>query len=221
MALSELYLWFIALASFGLIWRDVRTVLLPKLRNESGFQHFTFAVVAALAMLWSAQAGVKAGLSIHFLGLTTLTLLYGWRSAYAIGLFAALAVTLFSELPLTMLPSYLLFSVLCPIVISHGVFLVSYRFLPRNIFVFIFVAGFLNGAVTGSAHLLINAVHHWWLGPHDWPTIVDHYLVFLPLLAFPEGLLNGMAAAMFAVFKPEWLRVFSDSDYIYNHYHKK
>ncbi|TON15302.1 hypothetical protein CGH62_27375, partial [Vibrio parahaemolyticus] len=43
----------------------------------------------------------------------------------------------------------------------------------------------------------------------------------VPLLAFPEGLLNGMSLAVLTVFKPEWLRVFSDRDYIYNHYHKK
>lgn len=43
--------------------------------------------------------------------------------------------------------------------------------------------------------------------------------IFVPLLAFPEGLLNGMALAILAVFRPEWLRVFSDRDYLYNHYH--
>lgn len=100
-------------------------------------------------------------------------------------------------------------------------FVLSYHYLPRNIFVFIFVAGFFNGALTGSAHLLVSGLYYWFTGNHDWTTIVDNYLVFIPLLAFPEGLLNGMSLTMFTVFKPEWLRVFSDRDYIYNHYHKK
>ena len=70
-------------------------------------------------------------------------------------------------------------------------------------------------------HLLTNAVYQLSLGAYDWTTISDNYMIFLPLLAFPEGLLNGMAVAILVVFKPEWLRVFSDRDYIYNHYRDK
>lgn len=221
MLLNELFAFVIVLGSLSLIWRDVVQVLLPKLRTERSFQHLTFAVIFALTILWSAQAGVKEGLSIHFLALTTLSLMYGWRSAYAISIVVSLILSLTGTLTLSQVPEYLLFSCLLPIGMSYILFLLSYRFLPRNIFVFIFVAGFFNGAITGSFHLLTNSLYHVILDTHDWTTIVDNYLVFVPLLAFPEGLLNGMALAMFSVFKPEWLRVFSDRDYIYNHYHKK
>ncbi len=118
------------------------------------------------------------------------------------------------------IPEYLLLSVLLPILISYAIFALSYHYLPRNIFVFIFVAGFFNGGMTGSLHLLLNTLYQLTFGSHDWHTIYDNYLIFVPLLAFPEGLLNGMALAILSVFKPEWLRVFSDRDYIYNHYHK-
>ncbi|ANW23329.1 hypothetical protein BA953_03405 [Vibrio coralliilyticus] len=221
MLLPELFALFFILLSVNFIWKDVFRVLLPKLSDERGFQHLTFAVIFALFALWSAQAGVKEGLSIHFLALTSLTLMYGWRSAYAISIVVALLLAVFGQLVFSKLPEYILFSCLLPISISYLVFLVSYQYLPRNIFVFIFVAGFFNGAFTGSAHLIINSVYHVVQGTHDWETIFDNYMVFVPLLAFPEGLLNGMTMAMFAVFKPEWLRVFSDRDYIYNHYHKK
>ncbi|UUM31536.1 energy-coupling factor ABC transporter permease [Vibrio japonicus] len=221
MLLNQLFAFVIVLGSLGFIWRDVAQVLLPKLRAERAFQHLTFAVIFALTVLWSAQAGVKEGLSIHFLALTTLALMYGWRSAYAISIVVSLTLCLTGTLSLSQVPEYLIFSCLLPIGTSYIVFLLSYRFLPRNIFVFIFVAGFFNGAITGSFHLLTNSVYHVILDTYDWTTIVDNYLVFVPLLAFPEGLLNGMSLAMFSVFKPEWLRVFSDRDYIYNHYHKK
>ncbi|WP_394144284.1 hypothetical protein [Vibrio atypicus] len=221
MLLNELFALIIILLFVPLVWRDVTSVFWPKFIHERNFQHLTFAVIILFTLLWSAQAGVKAGLSIHFLALTTLTLMYGWRVAIVLSVIISFLLTTTTELSLFQLPEYILLSCLIPIATSYAVFLFSYHFLPRNIFVFIFVAGFLNGALTGTLHLLSSGAYLFFLDAYDWTTIVDNYLIFVPLLAFPEGLINGMALTMFCVFKPEWLRVFSDRDYIYNHYHKK
>ncbi|CDU09687.1 Membrane protein [Vibrio diabolicus] len=183
--------------------------------STSFSQHSFFS-----SILWATQAGVKEGLQIHFLALTTLTMMYGWRMAFLISIPAMLVNHLLHDVSLLQLPTSLVLSALLPIFISYLVFLLSYHYLPRNIFVFIFVAGFFNGAITGSLHLLINSFYHLSVGHYDWETIQHNYFIFVPLLAFPEGLLNGMSLAVLTVFKPEWLRVFSDRDYIYNHYHK-
>ncbi|MGY0616377.1 energy-coupling factor ABC transporter permease [Vibrio sp. FJH11] len=200
---------------------DWRKTVWPKLETEKSFQHIVFATVFLLTILWSAQAGVKDGLKIHFLAVTTLTMMYGWRMAFLISIPAMVVNHWIQGVCLVLLPSSLILSALLPILISYFVFLLSYHYLPRNIFVFIFVAGFFNGAITGSLHLLINSFYHLTVGHYDWETIQHNYFIFVPLLAFPEGLLNGMSLAVLTVFKPEWLRVFSDRDYIYNHYHKK
>lgn len=199
---------------------DWKKVVWPKLEKEKAFQHLVFATLFFFSILWATQAGVKEGLQIHFLALTTLTMMYGWRMAFLISIPAMLVNHLLHNVSLLQLPTSLVLSALLPIVISYLVFLLSYHYLPRNIFVFIFVAGFFNGAITGSLHLLINSFYHLSVGHYDWETIQHNYFIFVPLLAFPEGLLNGMSLAVLTVFKPEWLRVFSDRDYIYNHYHK-
>ncbi|HHF2890234.1 TPA: energy-coupling factor ABC transporter permease [Vibrio diabolicus] len=199
---------------------DWKKVVWPKLEKEKAFQHLVFATLFFFSILWATQAGVKEGLQIHFLALTTLTMMYGWRMAFLISIPAMLVNHLLHDVSLLQLPTSLVLSALLPIVISYLVFLLSYHYLPRNIFVFIFVAGFFNGAITGSLHLLINSFYHLSVGHYDWETIQHNYFIFVPLLAFPEGLLNGMSLAVLTVFKPEWLRVFSDRDYIYNHYHK-
>ncbi len=200
---------------------DWRKTVWPKLEQDRSFQHILFASIFLLTILWSAQAGVKEGLKIHFLALTTLTMMYGWRMAFLIAIPAMIVNHWIQGTPFILLPSSLLLSALLPILISYSVFILSYHYLPRNIFVFIFVAGFFNGAITGSLHLLVNSFYHLFVGHYDWETIQHNYFIFVPLLAFPEGLLNGMSLAVLTVFKPEWLRVFSDRDYIYNHYHKK
>ncbi|MFH4892266.1 energy-coupling factor ABC transporter permease [Vibrio sp. Y42_MX_L11] len=199
---------------------DWKKVVWPKLEKEKEFQHLVFATLFFFSILWATQAGVKEGLQIHFLALTTLTMMYGWRMAFLISIPAMLVNHLLHDVSLLQLPTSLVLSALLPIFISYLVFLLSYHYLPRNIFVFIFVAGFFNGAITGSLHLLINSFYHLSVGHYDWETIQHNYFIFVPLLAFPEGLLNGMSLAVLTVFKPEWLRVFSDRDYIYNHYHK-
>lgn len=199
---------------------DWKKVVWPKLEKEKAFQHLVFATLFFFSILWATQAGVKEGLQIHFLALTTLTMMYGWRMAFLISIPAMLVNHLLHDVSLLQLPTSLILSALLPIFISYLIFLLSYHYLPRNIFVFIFVAGFFNGAITGSLHLLINSFYHLSVGHYDWETIQHNYFIFVPLLAFPEGLLNGMSLAVLTVFKPEWLRVFSDRDYIYNHYHK-
>jgi len=219
--LQELVALAIVVIFFTISLKDVQHAFLPKFKTEKSFQHLTYAVMFALVLLWSAQASVKDGLQIHFLALTTLTMMFGWRSAFMLTIPVSFALVIVGKLALFALPEFLLLSSLVPILISYAVFSLSYHYLPRNIFVFIFVAGFFNGGLTGSLHLAINAGYQLNLGNHDWKTILDNYLIFVPLLAFPEGLLNGMALAILSVFKPEWLRVFSDRDYIYNHHHKK
>ncbi|KLN64658.1 energy-coupling factor ABC transporter permease [Vibrio sp. VPAP30] len=220
MELDELLAFIVVTIAVLFIWRDVKQVLLPKLIHERSFQNISFAIIFALYVLWSADVGVKEGLSIHFLGITALTLMYGWQSAFALAIVICVLMALFGELAFQTIPEYLVLSCLFPIVVSYSIFLASYRYLPRNIFIFIFIAGFLNGGLTGTLHLIANSVYLSIVTEYDWQTIFDNYLIFTPLLAFPEGLLNGMTAAVLAVFKPELLRVFSDRDYIYNNYHK-
>ncbi|MEZ8100036.1 energy-coupling factor ABC transporter permease [Vibrio bivalvicida] len=220
MELDELLAFIVVTIAVLFIWRDVKQVLLPKLIHERAFQNISFAIIFALYVLWSADVGVKEGLSIHFLGITALTLMYGWQSAFALAIVICVLMALFGELAFQTIPEYLVLSCLFPIVVSYSIFLASYRYLPRNIFIFIFIAGFLNGGLTGTLHLIANSVYLSIVTEYDWQTIFDNYLIFTPLLAFPEGLLNGMTAAVLAVFKPELLRVFSDRDYIYNNYHK-
>ncbi len=131
-----------------------------KMEQEKPFQHLVFATLFLISVLWSAQAGVKEGLQIHFLALTTLTMMYDWRMAFLFCIPAMVVNHLIHDISLLMLPSALVLSALIPILISYSIFLLSYQYLPRNIFVFIFVAGFFNGALTGSLHLLINSFYH-------------------------------------------------------------
>ncbi|MDV7103020.1 energy-coupling factor ABC transporter permease [Vibrio sp. TH_r3] len=194
---------------------DFKKFFLPKLIGDTPFQHFTFLTLLGLFLLWSAQAGVIEGLNVHFLGLTVITLIFGPRVAFILTVPVIIGLIITGQIQPLNSGQYLLFSSLLPILISYSIFIVSFHYLPKNIFIFIFIAGFLNGAITGSVHLVLNTLLQYFTHQYDWVIIKDNYLVLLPLLAFPEGLLNGMTAAILSVYRPEWLRLFSDKHYIY------
>ncbi|AJR07771.1 hypothetical protein H744_2c1084 [Photobacterium gaetbulicola Gung47] len=186
----------------------------PKFRAEKDYQHWVLASVVVLFLLWSLTAGLADGLQVHFLVLTTLSLCHGWRIAALIGVVPTLLLALFDQLPIAQIGIYLVVSVIVPAWLSFLLFRLTYRYLIRHLFVYIFVAAFLNGALTIAIHQLLNGGIIWLAGGYSWHYIVDNYLVLIPLLLFPEALLNGMAITLLVVYRPQWVRTFHDNDYL-------
>ncbi|MCQ1057404.1 hypothetical protein ACQKPX_12105 [Photobacterium sp. DNB23_23_1] len=186
----------------------------PKFRAEKDYQHWVLASMVVLFLLWSLKAGLSDGLQVHFLAMTTVALCHGWRIAVLIGVIPTLLLALFGLLPIVEIGNYLLVSVIFPAWLSFYLFRLAYCYLARHLFVYIFVAAFLNGALTIAAHQLLNGTVMWLSGLYSWYYIVDNYLVLTPLLLFPEALLNGMAITLLVVYQPQWVRTFHDNDYL-------
>ncbi|GGB32328.1 hypothetical protein GCM10011502_01650 [Oceanisphaera marina] len=179
-------------------------------------QHLSFGAAIALVPLWMLQAGVKEGLEVHFLGLTTLALMLGWRMGLLMSSVSLLLITLFSFESWPAFGVNLLLGVVIPLTFSYFVFLLTYSYLYRHLFVYIFVAGFFNAALTIAVKTLIFSGYMVWSEQYNWQTVLDNYLSVLPLLLFPEALLNGMAITVLVVFKPHWMRTYLDRDYLIN-----
>ncbi|WP_236009467.1 energy-coupling factor ABC transporter permease [Vibrio ulleungensis] len=212
-----------ALLSYGLTavlliiaLRDARIHLLPQLLNNKPYQHFFFATIFGLFLLWSAQASIKEGLSLHLLMVTTFTQLFGWTIALVIGVVITILLLVTQQLSIDSLPAFLLFTVVLSISLSHLLSQMVHRLLPKHLFIYLFVGVFSTAAVVGTVHLTSHAFYQLFIGHYDWQTIVDNYYVFAFLLAFPEALLNGLCMTLMVVFKPEWVRNYSDRDYLNN-----
>ena len=200
------------LVLLGAAWTfDWRAWLADKSRH-----HLCFGAAIALVPLWMLQAGVKTGLEVHFLGLTTLALLLGWRMGVLMAALSLVLVTGFGFEPWARFGPNLMLGVILPLSASYLFFLLSYSYLTRHLFVYIFVAGFLNAALTITFKTLLFSGYMVWSEQYSWPVVYDNYLSILPLILFPEALLNGMAITVLVVFKPQWLRTYRDRDYIMN-----
>ncbi len=194
--------------------KEVYRQLLPKFQQDKPYQHFFYALVFGLYLLWAAQASVKEGLSLHLLLTTTLTHILGWSLSIFVGVCVALLLLLTGQLSLEQLPAFLLLTVVVTVTVSYLLNRLVQNTLPKHLFVYLFVGVFISAAVVGSVHLSVNAFYQLYLGKHDWKTIVENYYVFAFLLAFPEALLNGLLMTLMVVYKPEWVRDYNDWDYV-------
>jgi uncharacterized membrane protein len=181
--------------------------LSPGQLREPLVRRLLAAATVGLGLLWSLEAQLVTGLSFHFLGVTTVTLLVGWR-------LAVLCVTVVSALllvgggSLQDMPSKILINGLVPVLLSHGACLFSVRFLPPHPFVFIFVCAFAGGGLCALGVALLTALRYGVFGGSEGSGLAGQYLRFLPLYAFPEGVLNGMLTTALVLTRPNWVRAF-------------
>ncbi|MFQ2508710.1 energy-coupling factor ABC transporter permease [Aeromonas caviae] len=205
---AALLLWLVLLAF------SLNASLLRTLGAHPLYQHLCLGGAIVLVPLWTLRAVLHEGLEIHFLGLTSLTLLLGWRLALLAPCLTLLLLAYFGVIPLADIGWQALIGVALPVATSWLLFLGSWAWLPRHLFVYLFVAAFLGGALSISAKVIASALLMGVSGTYSWHTISADYLSIWPLLLFPEALLNGMTMTLLAVYRPHWVNTFFDREYL-------
>ncbi len=198
---------YLALAILYLLILDRPTLQLLK---RPLVQHLFGAALCLLMVLWQLKGQLPESPPIHFLGVTTLVIVLGVRLSLLV-----LPLALLIPLPLLALMNgtqisidelqlWQWWAIAVALLQSYFVLLASQKWLPRQLFVVIFVGGFFNSILSSITYLLLQALGYNWLSAA--PNVTGDYLLITPLLAFPEGLLNGMALTMLLVYRPEWLK---------------
>jgi len=75
-------------------------------------------------------------------------------------------------------------------------------------------AGFFGGILALSAAMLTTALIQHAGGAYSWDTLWDKYLQTLPIIAYPEGFINGVFATAMVAFHPNLLATFNPNDYL-------
>ncbi|WP_409525014.1 energy-coupling factor ABC transporter permease [Nitrincola sp. MINF-07-Sa-05] len=184
------------------------------LLRERGIQHLLFGSAIILVLMWSFRAGISPGLSIHFLGMTALTLMFGWDLAIFAGLLALIGLTLTGRESWEVFSLNALCMVVLPALISYAVLRIAEQKLPRNFFIYMFVCAFFGAGFAVAISGLSYALILWLDGVHSWSRIYQEYVILLPLIMLPEGLLNGIIMTSMMVFHPDWIRTFDARAYI-------
>lgn len=205
-----------------LAWAGYITCLLLVFRNlsynsishDKKIQHLVFGCAASLFFLWIFRTGIYPGLNVHFLWLTALLLILGFRWAMVSALLALLGVTLIGKESWSMFGINGLLGVMVPLSLSYLVYSFAFHKLSRHVFVYIFICAFLPGALMIAIKMYLLGGYFFIDNHYDWLTIKDNYLVLIWLLLFPEGMLNGMTMTLLIIYKPQWVYTFYEKFYI-------
>jgi uncharacterized membrane protein len=183
---------------------------------DTSFLHVFLGACVLLMVLWKLRAGVSPGLDLHFLGITTLTLMFGWEFA-VIGSGLVLAgVSLYTDVDWYNFPVNALLVGVVPALTTWALYRFAVKRLPLHFFIYVYVNAFLGGALAILASSILVSLLLWMSGEYEMGHISREYLAYLPLLAFPEGFVNGMVMTGLVVLKPEWVCTFDDERYLKN-----
>jgi len=162
------------------------------------------AAIVLLPLLWSMSPELAAGVKLQLLGMTTVTLMFGWQLAIIAGVIAGLVLTVVGTWGVSAMPINLALIVLVPVLVT-SLLLAAADKLPRtNLFVYLLGVGFGGGILAILGSFLLG---NWLLKPG-----LDHAVVML--MAFPEGFLNGCLVSAFTVFHPDLVRTYDDFRYL-------
>ena len=194
------------LAVAALVYALLRARL-PALPGDSRGQHIFLGTFVAVAVLWSIRAFGTTSLEIHVLGATAAALVLGApRALLATAAAQALVAFRGEFLPDTAVVSWL-FSGFLPVLVTDGIRRLTERYLPRHLFIYIFVICFAGaGVALGVSHILAGLV----LGTPAQEAMPQGGLSLFVLMAFPEAFVNGMVMTMLVVYHPDWVETWDD-----------
>lgn len=180
-----------------------------KLRGDpEALRVLLFATLALAAMRWF-NADALQGVRLHFVGATVATLMFGARFALWAMAIVSLAARVMGSAWYGWAPDFLVCGV-SGIVVSEAVGRFIERRLPPNLLIYVWVRGFLGGALAiAAAHLLKAAIAAWLEDP-----AAAAYLAATPPMMFGEGFFCGAAMALIVVYRPAWCATFDDARYL-------
>ena len=180
---------------------------------QPNLQHVFLGASVALFLMWIFEAGIRPALGFHFLGVTVYTLMFGW-SLGVIGVsLIAVGVTLTGGDWSALAMNALLLGIL-PVSTSYGIYRLVHRYLPRHLFIYIFLCAFFNAMVAAGTAILALVTLLVFAESYSFERISAEYLPFVPLYLLPEGMLNGMVTTVLIVLKPDWLKTYDDDIYL-------
>ena len=192
------------------VWKSPWRVIF----DNRGLQHLFFGATVLLLLMWSMRAGISPGLSIHFLGVTALTLILGWDLAILSASLVLLGMTLLGKESWQGIGVNGLCLVIIPAFLSYAIHQFVDKKMPKNFFIYLFLCGFIGSSLVIAASGLLMSIVLWMDGVYPWSKITEEYVNYLPLIMFPEGLMNGILMTGIMVFYPDWIRTFNARLYI-------
>lgn len=211
--ISPRLLWWIGGFYLLLLIFSIRMADWQRLRDNEQLHVFLGSCVV-LMLLWSVKTPVIAGLTFHMLGVTTVTLLFGWSLGVICTSITLAGVTLNAGSGWgSFLINAITLSVM-PVTLTWLSLLLARAWLPKNFFVYVLFNGFMTA---GVAALVSGYLAVWLLvvsGAFTLVQLQQSFLPFFPLMFIPEAVINGWLVTILVLYKPHWVGSFQDELYL-------
>lgn len=206
-------MWFFNLLLFPLIYLLLKKLDWHALVNDKGLQHRFFAVCLLLLLIWQVNISLNLDVTIHFLGITTLCLMFGWQLALLAGFIAQFGFLFTGAGQLESFGLNYFINAAFPILFTWRVHVWIESLKPQNPFVFIMGAGFMSCLVSSVLVAMFAGIMLYMGGEFLFALDLLDYISFLPLFIFPEAVVNGMFISGFSILHPHWMYAFNDERY--------
>jgi uncharacterized membrane protein len=196
------------------LWYALRWADWSRLKDARQ-QHVWLGTIVFLFFLWNMRVEIQPGFYWHLSGMVIITLMLRWSLAILAGSLALLGVVLagFNDWS-GFLPSAV-FAVVLPATLTQVILGLTRAYAPKHFFVYVLVNAFAAGGfifLVMSACIVGGLLS---LGVYPWHEMKQNFLYLMPMMFFPESMLNGWLAAMIVIYKPHWIISFSDEEYLH------
>jgi uncharacterized membrane protein len=207
---TQLIFWLLFAATIGVAaWRAPWYHL-----KETASLNILLAIIVAIMVVWMLKAGFVPGLTVHLLGTTLLTLMFGWAFAI-LGIFLVLVAHAINAGGGWMaLPIETLLLGMLPAVISFSFYRLIDTRLPNNFFIYIFLVAFFGAALSAASAVFATSLAQIASGAYTSAQVWHDYTRYALLIMFPEAFITGMLMTLFVAYRPEWVSTFDDSRYL-------
>ena len=197
----------------ALAWA-IKTAPWNKVDGDKAAQHVWLGMTVIVFLVWQFGASLGNGITFHFLLMTLMVLMFTPQFALLGMLLALLGVTFTSDLGWTALGINALIMGIVPIFITWMFYRIGARFLEANFFVYVFYNGFFAAAVSVVVALALATFILLANDVYSYEYLKQSFIPYIPLMATPEGFVNGILLAALILLKPNWLSTFHDENYI-------
>ncbi len=212
---DAVFLWILALVVGVLIVAAFWCAPWKALIEKAERQHAFFAAWLSLVVMMHLQISWVDGLvSIHFLMMTSIVVIFGWSFSMIIGLLAHVLLSVWhQDYSIVVAANYFL-SVIIPASTAYTIYRIIIQHQSKNLFVFLLGGGFFGAIATllfslAALFILLMLNQQW-----DILEELYHKSLMVVLLSYSEGFLNGMVVTALTVFFPGIVRTFDEKKYL-------
>lgn len=199
-----IYLPWLVVALWRVSWSQLR---------DNTAAHLFLGSCVGLMVLWVLKAGIAPGLDLHLLGATWFTLVFGWPLAMLGMSLVLLGITIVGMSGWGAFALNALVLVLVPVSTSYVLHRLVERWLPRQLFVYLFGSGFFNAAAAIVASGAVATSLLLASGAYPWDHLANDYLPYALLVTFPEAFITGAGLSYLVVYHPQWVATFREEAY--------